>query len=517
MIPVARSSAMLLVAGIYVAGLAVIGWWAARRTRNGQDFFAAGRRLGPVTLAMAAMAATLSGFTFIGGPGLFYARGFGALLIFLPVSITASLSAWVLGVRLRLLAEARGVVTIPEAIAARYGSRAAQGLAAVSILIAVVGYLATNLLAMGLVLDALFGVGRANGIWIGAFIVLAYSFGGGILAGVYADLFQGAIMAVASLLVFSLALRVGGGLESMSSAILSREPSFLAPWGSMSPLGGLSLFFVFSLGVLGQPHVLHKFYMVKDPLQLRWFPIANTVAMVLTLALLFGVGLAMKTGVLTGAVPALQNPDDATPAFLLRYASPVLAGVLFAGVVAAIMSTVNAFLNVGAAGLVRDLPAALGWPVRNELGYGRVATLVIGGAAALAAQSAGSLVALLGIFGWGLFAATLVPALGIGLVWPGGTRSGAIASIGTGLGLTLIGEVSGFYRWYGLPDGVTTAGVALGVSLLVYLLVSLVTRRSSAPPARDIQAIITLGSGSPPRSSGTRSATPEPSRSLDWS
>ena len=513
MIPVLRNPTILVVAGFYAVGLGVIGWWASRRTRTGQDFFAAGRRIGPVTLAVAAMAATLSGFTFIGGPGLLYARGFGGLLVFLPVSITASLSAWVLGIRLRLLAEARGVVTIPEAIAARYRSPAAQGLAAVSILIAAAGYLATNLLALGLVLDSLFGVGRANGIWIGALVVLAYSVGGGILAGVYADLFQGAIMAVASILVFGLALRVGGGLGTMSNTILAHDPGFLAPWGTMTPLAGLSLFFVFSLGVLGQPHVLHKFYMVKDPLQLRWFPIANTLAMVITLMLLFGVGLVMKSQVLAGVIPPLRTPDDATPDFLLRYASPVLAGILFAGVVAAIMSTVNAFLSVGAAALVRDLPAAFGRPVRNEIGYGRVATLLIGAIAALAAQSAGSLVVLLGIFGWGLFASTLVPSLALGLIWSGGTRWAALASIGTGLGLTLIGELLGFFHLYTLPVGVTVAGVALGVSLLVYVVVSLATRRGSSPPDRDIHAIIRLASELPRRWSETRSGLPEPSHS----
>lgn len=489
--PAIRSAAVLGAAAVYLAGLAVIGLWASRRTRTGQDFFVAGRRIGPVTLGLASMAATLSGFTFIGGPGLLYARGFGALFIFLPVSISAALSAWVLGARLRLLGEARGLVTIPEAIGARYRSKGAQQLAALSILVAVVGYLATNFLALGLVTDALFGTGRIAGIWIGAFVVLAYSIGGGILAGVYADVFQGSIMALASFLVFRLAMDVGGGLSGISRLLLEREPAFLAPWGSMSPLAGLSLFFVFGLGVLGQPHVLHKFYMVRDPRRLRWYPLAMTTAMVVTLLLLFGVGLAVKTEVLRGNLPPLANPDDATPAFLLRYASPVLAGVLFAGVVAAIMSTVNAFLSIGAAALVRDLRASRAGP-EHELRRGRIATMAIGVVAALAAQSAGTLVALLGVFGWGLFAATLVPSLGLGLTWAGGTRLGALASMATGLGITLAGELLGFLKLVALPDGVAVSGVALAASLLVYLAVSVASRRGSAPPDPDVGAIIEL-------------------------
>jgi Na+/proline symporter len=491
-LPPLRGPVVVLVAVLYALVTAAIGIWGSRRTRSAGDFFAAGRRLGPFTLALAAMAATLSGFTFIGGPGFLYSAGLGALLIFLPASISNCLAAWLLAKRLRLLGEARGLITIPDAIGARYDSPAAQGLAAVAILVAIVGYLATNLLALGLVIDALFGTGRAMGIWIGTAGVLAYSIGGGILAGVYTDVFQGSLMALASGLVFVAALRVGGGLASISATILAREPGFLAPWGTLAPLAALSFFFVFGVGVLGQPHVLHKFYMLKDPLRLRWYPLMMTLAMLVTLLLLFGVGLAVRAEVLRGGLAPLERPDDATPVFLLRYASPLLAGVLFAGVAAAIMSTVNSFLNVAAAAIVHDLPKAFGRALGNELRLGRMATLGIGIAAALVAQASGTLVAFLGIFGWGLFAATLVPALAIGLNWSGGTRAGALASIGVGLGVTLVGETLAFLRLYSLPRGVTVSGLALVLALLSYLIVSRMTRRHAPDIAADVRLVMEL-------------------------
>ena len=490
MIPVSRSPAIVIAAGLYALGTAAIAVWASRRIRSAGDFFVAGRRIGPVTLGLGSMAVALSGFTFIGGPGLFYDRGFGALFIFLPVSITASLSACLLGKRLSLLGEARGLVTIPEAIGARYGCRTAQGLAGVAILVAIVGYLATNLLALGLVIDSLFDTGVGPGIWIGAAAVIAYSISGGILAGIYTDVFQGLVMALASFLVFLVTLEVGDGLAGMTRTILEREPGWLSPWGEFSPLAAVSLFFVFSVGSLGQPHVIHKFYLLRDPLKLRWYPLAMTLAMIVVLLVILGVGFATKALVLRGAIPPLSHPDEATPAFLLRYASPALAGVLFAGVVAAIMSTVNSFLNIGAAALVRDLPGALGRRPRSELRAARLATLALGTVAAIAAQASGTLVVLLGVFGWGLFAATLVPALALGLNWAGGTRLGALASMSTGLGLTLVGELLGFLRVYSLPDGVTVSGAALVLSLLVYLAVSVLSRRGSAPPAPDVRLIM---------------------------
>jgi Na+/proline symporter len=353
-----------------------------------------------------------------------------------------------------------------------------------------VGYLATNLLALGLVIDALFGTGRSLGIWIGTAAVLAYTAGGGILAGVYTDVFQGAVMALASVLVFLAALRSGGGLAEISATILARQPGFLGPWGTLTPIAGLSFFFVFGVGVLGQPHVLHKFFMVKDPLRLRWYPLLMTLAMVLTLLLLFGVGLTIKAKVLSGALPPLARPDDATPVFLLRYAPPLLAGILFAGVAAAIMSSVNSFLNIGAAALVRDLPRALSRPLGAELSRGRLATLAIGAAAALVAQASGTLVALLGVFGWGLFASTLVPALAVGLSWKGGTRAGALASIAVGLVVTLGGETLAFLGAFRLPSGVTVSGAALLLALATYLIVSQFSRRRDPGVDPDVRLVM---------------------------
>ena len=66
-------------------------------------------------------------------------------------------------------------MTVPDAIGARYRSPAAQGLAAVAMLVGIIGYMATNALAMGVVINSIFGVGLGWGIWIGMGITLAYS------------------------------------------------------------------------------------------------------------------------------------------------------------------------------------------------------------------------------------------------------------------------------------------------------------------------------------------------------
>jgi len=89
------------------------------------------------------------------------------------------------------------------------------------------------------------------------------------------------------------------------------------------------------------------------------------------------------------------------------------------------------------------------------------------------------MVAFLGIFGWGLFGSTLVPALAIGLNWSGATRAGAIASIATGLAMTLAFETMAFFKVYAFPTGITVSGAALVVSFIAFFVVSWLTRATA--------------------------------------
>ncbi len=483
-LPSLKQPEIVAIALVYLAIVAAIATWATRKTKSASDFFVAGSGVGLFTLAIAKMAATLSGFAFIGGPGLVYTIGIGAVFIILPGAITNAMGAWVLAKKMRLLGEVRGLMTVPDAIGARYRSRTAQGLSAVAILIAVVGYMATNLLALGLVIDAVFQTGLGTGIWIGAAIMLAYSMAGGILAGIYTDVFQGTVMACASFVVFLFALKSGGGMSNISHTIMAADAKYLGPWGEIGPIAAISFFFVFGVGSLGQPHVIHKFYMLRDPRQLKWYPLLMTIALAVTQLLYVGVGVAMKGLVAAGTMAPLAKADQATPQFLLNFTPVLVAGLVFSGVAAAIMATVNSFISVGAAALTHDLPKAFGRPVKNELLVGRITTVVLAVIAAAVAQASGTLVAFLGIFGWGLFGSTIVPSLAIGLNWEGATRAGAIASICTGLGITLFGETLSYFKVYTLPQGVSISGLSLIASLLVFFVGSYLTR-AAAPSELD--------------------------------
>lgn len=480
---------ILIAASLYLLLVIAIGLWAVRRTRSARDFFIAGQDLGLLVTGLGTMSAAFSGFVFIGGPGLTYRMGLASLFICLPVSFTAAMLCWAVAKRLRLLAEVREVYTVPDAVLCRYRSRWASGLAAVAVVVGTVGYLGAQLLALGVIIESIFGTRESLGPWslplamtAGLVIVLFYTTLGGMVAGAYTDLFQGVLMVGAAAAVFVYAIRAGGGLSGMVQDIAASQhfgDGFLDPLGGVPTVTALGFFFVFAVGNLGQPQMLHKFYMLDDPRKLKWMPLMVGGSQALCVLIWLGIGLAIPALVSTGQLEALGNPDDAAPTFLLSYVPPMLAGLVFAGILAAIMSTADSFVNIGSAALVRDLPKALGRSVSNELRWGRLAGLIIAAAAAALALLYRDLIALLGTFAFGTFAAALAPAMAIGLNWKRVSASAATASIATGMGLNLLLETMAkqtFLPWLPKPTfllpGVLPSAVSLAASFAVLLWVS---------------------------------------------
>lgn len=488
---------------LYLGVVLAIGVWAARRTRDARDYFVAGQRLGTFVAGIATLSAAFSGFVFLGGPGLTYRIGLGALAICVPVGLTAAMLGWVAAKRLRLLAETGEIYTVPDALAARFGGRAVSGWAAVAVLVGTVGYLGAQMLALAVLARAVLSERADAGgpaaslvvLGVGAAVLVGYSIAGGMLAGVYTDTVQGALMVVAAVAVCVRAGEAGGGWGAMLRD-LAASPEFgrswLDPLGTAPALTVLGFFFVFSIGVLGQPQMLHKFFMVRDVRSLKWMPAVIAFGQAFCLLIWLGLGLAVPALVAQGRMAPPAGADAATPDFLLAFAPDALTGLVFAGVLAAIMSTADSFLNLGSAALVRDLPRALfGRAPRRQLLWGRVATAGLGAAAAGLAWAYDDLIALLGTFAFGTFAAALAPTVAVGLNWTRVPAGAAVASIATGLLVNLGLELA---PWWSaglglsvpaladgaLAEGALPSAVALALSFAVLLAGTALGRDRSA-------------------------------------
>lgn len=475
-------------AAAYLLVVLAIGIWAVRRTKTSKDFFIAGQGIGLLVTTLATMSAAFSGFLFIGGPGLTYQLGMASYLISFPISFTAGFLCWTVAKRLRLLAEVREVYTVPDAILARYRSPTASGLAAVAVVIGTIGYLGAQLQAMGVMVSAIFGLDQYLGEWAlplamaaGLLVILVYAVAGGMVAGVYTDVFQGALMIGAAVAVFYYAMDAGGGIGRITTSIIESEtfgPDFFDPFGGVGVFAAMGFFFVFGIGTLGQPHTLHKFFMLDDPRKLKWLPAILGGTQTLVVLIWLGIGLAVPALVASGELAPLTDPDLAAPTFLLGYTPEILAGVVFAGILAAIMSTADSFVNLASAAIVHDLPKALGKTVERELFWGRIAVIGIAVASGGFALLYGDLIALLGTFAYGTFAAALAPAVAIGLNWRRATPQAAIASISVGLllnfGLEFLAKQTFFPALPRPPlaAGVLPAAVSMTASFAVFLAVS---------------------------------------------
>ncbi|MEZ6081406.1 MAG: hypothetical protein R3C56_38775 [Pirellulaceae bacterium] len=406
-----RHVIVLACVALYMVACVAVGIWAMRRTKSAGDFFMAGRNLGIFVTAMAVFSSTLSGFGFVGGPGLVYRMGMSSIWMVICVTIGYALSFFLLGKRIRLFAEVYQPISLPDIVAIRYNSQTTRLLISIAILCGVMSYLGSQIKAMATVLQEIIAE-NSSATWslemcvgVSCAVLVFYCATGGIIASVYTDLFQGVIMVIASVLIFFTAAScIDGGFSEMSQTIMDDNPEAMGPWGALGMMGCLSWYFLFALGGAGQPHVITKIMMNRRISAAKHILPISVGGYCISALLWLSIGLVMRTLVLQGQHPELTSADAAAPQFLQAYANPILAGVVFAALFAAIMSTADGFLNIGTAAVVHDIPQAIrGKSLQRELLWARVATVVMAVIASLfALYSPFSLVAILGKYGWGI-------------------------------------------------------------------------------------------------------------------
>jgi sodium/proline symporter/sodium/pantothenate symporter len=411
-------------------------------------------------------AAAVSAFTFVGGPGLFAVVGVGSLWIMLSAPITGALQCWAVGEPIVRLARESGALTPQELLGVRFG-RGARTAAALVTVVGCVVLGAVQAKAAAVLGETLLGVSGLTAAVAALAATTAYTAAGGMRAGLLADAVQGAVMAGAALLLAGAALAAAGGPLAAIATLEAARPELLGSFGTVPASRALAWFVLFCVGTCAQPHYLQKFFFLRSERELRALPAVLTGALAAMLAVWLGVGLAGTALFAQGRI-ALSRADELTPA-VMRLLGPwamLIAGV---AVLAALMSTVASFLNLAAAAVTRDLPAALGRRA-GSLGAARVATIGVAVAAVALGVGSERTVALLGVAGWGFFTAALLPAFALGLAWPGATGRGVTAAIAAGAVVDFALEVLPLELPPGLEPGL--AGAALGTVVLVLVSVA---------------------------------------------
>ena len=464
-----------------------ITWWAARRTRTTEHFYAAGRTVTAGQNGVALAGDYMSAASFLGIAGLVSTTGFDGLIFS---------TGWLVGwpIVLFLIAEPLrnlGRYTFADVLAARLGATPVRVAAAAGTLATVTLYLIAQMVGAGGLISLMFGLSYETAIVLVGAAMIAYVLFGGMLATTWVQIVKAALLlSGAALLAIMVLWRFELNPARLFAAAAERYGAGVLAPGKLvaNPLDAVSLGLALMFGTAGLPHILMRFYTVPDARAARRsvFYATGIIGVFYLMTFVLGFGAMVLVG--PDAIRAVDKGGNMAAPLLAE----LLGGRPFLGFIAAvafatILAVVAGLTLSGAAALSHDLWANV---VRHgraaegeELRVARVATLGLGVLTVLLGITfKGQNVAFMVSLAFAIAASGNFPALVLCIFWRRCTTSGAVASMATGtlgtLGLIALSptvQVDILGRpdaWFPLKN---PALVTLPLSFAVGIVVSLVT------------------------------------------
>jgi SSS family solute:Na+ symporter len=444
----------------------LVGIWASRKVKNGEDFLMGGRSL-PLPLLIGTTLATLVGTgSSMGAVGFAYTNGWAGALYGLGGSIG------IFGLLL-LFANVRkyNFTTYSEELSFYFGaSKLVKGLTSVLLYLASIGWLGAHIMGGSLYLSWITGLDLFTAKIITALGFAVYTFIGGYLAVVYTDTIQGVILFLGFIMLTILSLVKIGGYSNLSQELPTEMVSFLGI-EKMGVIPAISLIVVIAIGVLAAPSFRHRIYSSKNTFTLK--------KALLISGILFAAFSLFPS--IVGMSTQFMNPE-----LEAGYAFPYLATEVFPLWIGAIILTagLSATMSSGSSDfiaavtiLVNDVYQVFtGKTLKKEkmVTYSRVALIFTLGLALVFTLGATNIIEYITNFiatiMSGLFAASV-----LGKFWPRVTWQGGIACLLSGSVISfVILSNANFQAFWGNP-----ILPALGGAFFAGIIVSLVTPKNN--------------------------------------
>ncbi|WP_019354362.1 sodium/proline symporter PutP [Streptomyces sp. AA1529] len=443
---IALTVPVMITFGVFLIAMVMVGVVTHEETTTFDDFTVGSRRLTAPVAALSAGAADMSGWLFLGLPGAVYMAGIGATWIAAGLIVGTYLNWRFVAPRLRIFTERVGAVTLPSYLEERFedGSRVIRLLSAVVTVVFFTVYVASGLVACGLLADEIFGAGFELGLTVFAVVIVIYTILGGFRALSVSHSIQGTLMFLTAIALPAIALWQLGGFGALHDRLTAATPALLDPlaeasfadkkWTSGHSLGVVATISLLSwgLGYFGQPHILTRFMSIRST---RDIPLARRLGVMWVIVVLTGASLVGLAGIVALDKP-LDNPETVFIALSTQLTSPWLAGVLLVAVLAAIKSTVDSQLLVSATSLTEDLYRAF-FRRRAQISdtmlllIGRLSVVAVALVAYVIALSGGAVLDIVA-YAWAGFGAAFGPVILLSLFWPRMTAAGAKAGMLTG-------------------------------------------------------------------------------------
>ena len=364
----------LAVVGAYLAATLVLGVRSSRRARaDNDDFLLAGRALTLPAFVVTLVATWYGGVLGVGEYS--YAHGLSNWLVLgVPYYIGTFLFAILFAEKSRL----RGNATLPDILYDTYG-RAAGILGAVTVL--ALSLPAPYLLMLGVLLRRATGMPQAAAVVLCTVFCVLYIGARGFRSVVQTKGLQFVFMFGGFLILLPIAVSHVGGMTALHAGL---PETMFTPLGGQRP-GYVFAWYVIALQTLVEPTFFQRCFAAKTP------RVARSGLFVSILFFAVFDGLTTFTGMYAHALlPRLSTGVDAYPALAELLLPAGLLGVFYAGMIATVMSTVDAFLFNAGITLSRDLIARVGsaaaWTIRGER-FGLIGGSVIAAGVALMSTS----------------------------------------------------------------------------------------------------------------------------------
>ncbi len=456
---------------IYLVGMLVIGILAARMTSNLTDYVLGGRRLTAGVAALSAGSSDMSGWLMLGLPGAIYLGGMGESWLAIGLAIGAYLNWQFVAKPIRVYTEiANDSITVPDFFENRFkdNSKILRVISAIVILVFFTFYTSSSLVGGAILLENSFGMDYTLALWIGAAVILSYTFFGGFLAASWTDFIQGILMLLALIVIPIVVIYELGGWNETIQKVGNINPAHLDITTGATFIGVVSLL-AWGLGYFGQPHIIVRFMGIKSTKEI---PKARLIGMTWMIVSLFGAIFVGFAGIAYFAEEPLANSETVFIMFSQILFNPWVAGFLLAAILSAIMSTVDSQLLVSSSALTKDFYKAIfrkNASQKEEMWVGRIAVLVIAVIAIFLGYDRDSKVLELVSYAWAGFGAAFGPVIILSLFWKRMTRNGALAGIIVGAVTVIVWAslTGGIFDLYELAPGFILAWIAIMVVSLI--------------------------------------------------
>ena len=440
-----------------------------------EEYMTGGRGTGGFVLAMTLVATYLSAGSFIGGPGTAYTHGLAWVFLAMSQIPTGYYTLMVLGKKFAIVSRKTGANSISDFLRARYESNAVLLIASLSIIFFLIAAMAAQLIGAARLLQGSTGLDYKTALIFFAVTVVVHTAVGGFRGVVLNDTLQGVVMTLSTAALFTAIVVKGGGIGNMVQGMKAVNPGMISPYGvkeGFMTVPWVSSFWVLvGFAVIGLPAIAQRAMSYKDSKSLHSGIVYGTVV---SLVLLMGMHLAGAFGVTQ--VSGIASGDLVIPTLITNLFNPVVAGIILAGPLAAVMSTV-------------DSQPSWWWRHRHDLLVNyisrvkanfksfaiTIATCFVVGAIIVAlAFDPPELMVWLNLFATaGQLSTFLWPTI-LGLYWKGANAPGAIAGMVSGIGTYL------YFNYYlPRPLGLHPIVPSLALSLLAFVVVAKMTKKPS--------------------------------------